>query len=130
MHGSDGLDEITTTGATLVYEITGAELKKHVWMPQDFGVPQAMLQDLEGGDRARNAEIARAVLGGKRGPQRDVVVVNAAVAIVAAGRAADLRSAMQLAGETIDSGAAGDRLDALIRFSAAELKPARPASRP
>jgi anthranilate phosphoribosyltransferase len=119
VHGFDGMDEVSTTGATLVYEITGGELKKHVWMPRDFGVPPSMLADLEGGDPARNAEIARAVLSGVRGPQRDIVAVNAAVGLVASGKAADLLTAMKMASDAIDSGAAQSRLDDLVRKSQA-----------
>jgi anthranilate phosphoribosyltransferase len=117
VHGFEGLDEVSTSGPTLVYEIVRGDLRKHVWTPRDFGVPQASLYELEGGGRERNAEIARAVLGRERGPQRDIVVVNAAVALVAAGRTENLRAAARIAAESIDSGAANTALDRLTRFS-------------
>jgi anthranilate phosphoribosyltransferase len=130
VHGFDGLDEVSTSGPTLVYEILRGELRKHVWTPKDFGVPQSSLYELEGGDRERNVEIARAVLGGVRGPQRDIVVVNAAVALVAAGRTQDLRAAVRLAAESIDSGAASAALDGLARFSQSDAtEPAAKADR-
>jgi anthranilate phosphoribosyltransferase len=117
VHGFDGLDEVSTTGPTLVYEVVRGAVRKHVWTPKDFGVRQALLSDLEGGDRERNAGIARAVLGGAPGPQRDIVVVNAAVALVAAGCAESLRDAVRRAAESIDSGAAKSALDRLATFS-------------
>lgn len=117
VHGFAGLDEVSTTGPTLVYEVVRGAVRKHVWTPKDFGVRQALLSDLEGGDRERNAGIARAVLGGAPGPQRDIVVVNAAVALVAAGCAESLRDAVRRAAESIDSGAAKSALDRLATFS-------------
>ncbi len=117
VHGLDGLDEVSTTGPTLVYEIARGSLRKQVWTPKDFGVRQAFLSDLEGGDRGRNAEIAQAVLDGAPGPQRDIVVVNAAVALVAAGRAESLRDAVRSAASSIDSGAAKSALERLAAFS-------------
>jgi anthranilate phosphoribosyltransferase len=117
VHGFEGLDEVSTGGPTLVYEIMRGDLRKHVWTPKDFGIPQASLYELEGGSRERNAEIARAVLGREHGAQRDIVVVNAAVALIAAGRTEDLRAAVRIAAESIDSGAASDALDRLREFS-------------
>jgi len=116
VHGSDGLDEITTTGPTEAYEIRGARVEKHVWNPGDFGVQQAALADLAGGDPAFNARIVREILGGSRGPRRDIVLVNAAAGLVAAGLATNLQDAMRIAAESIDSGAAADRLAQLERF--------------
>jgi anthranilate phosphoribosyltransferase len=127
VHGFDGMDEVSTTGPTLAYEIAGGSLRKHVWMPRDFGVRQTSLSDLEGGDRERNADIARAVLGGAPGPQRDIVVVNAAVALIAAGRAESLREAVQRAAASIDSGAAGAALRRLAEFSSSALRNAAEA---
>lgn len=110
VHGHDGLDEISTTGATDVYEISPGRLIKTLWMPSDFGVPRASLQDLQGGDPSRNAKIARQVLAGEKGPARDIVLVNAAAGLLAAGIASDLRQGMSAAAHSIDSGAAADRL--------------------
>src|SRR5271154_6105406 len=84
VHGTDGLDEVTTTGTTLVFEITGHHVHSFQWTPADFGVPRADVEDLRGGDRARNAEIATAVLKGQAGAQRDIVLVNSAAALIAA----------------------------------------------
>ena len=121
VHGLDGLDEISTTGPTLVYEIRENSLQQHTWTPSDFGVPAASLSELAGGDRDANCEIARQILGGCTGPRRDIVVVNAAAALVAAGAAPSLRAGVELAAESIDSGAASRRLKALIDFSDACL---------
>ena len=85
VHGSDGLDEITTTGPTLAFEIRDGKVERRTLEPADFAVPSAAPADLQGGDQARNLEIASAVLAGERGPQRDIVLVNAAAALVAAG---------------------------------------------
>jgi anthranilate phosphoribosyltransferase len=116
VHGSDGLDEVTTTGSTLVFEVTGASVRSFNWTPADFGIPTATAEALRGGDRARNASIATAILQGQPGAQRDIVLVNSAAALVAAG-AADLREAMQRAAESIDSGAAWTKLQRLAAFS-------------
>jgi anthranilate phosphoribosyltransferase len=117
VHGSDGLDEITTTGATLVFEISGSEVRSFEWTPADFGVQPTDASALRGGDRARNAEIATAVLQGARGPHRDIVLVNSAAALMAAGLAANPLDAMQLAAESIDSGAAWKKLQQLAAFT-------------
>jgi anthranilate phosphoribosyltransferase len=116
-HGSDGLDEITTTGPTLVFEIRGGEVARRTVSPDDFGVPRAALEDLKGGDAAANSEIARAILAGAAGRRRDVALVNAAAALVAAGRAPDFTSGMRLAAEAIDSGAAQRKLEELAAFA-------------
>jgi anthranilate phosphoribosyltransferase len=118
VHGSDGLDEITTTGTTLVFEIRGGTVAQHSWQPEDFGVPVATPPALKGGDIATNAAIAREILSGCAGPRRDIVLVNAAAALVAAGKAESLREAVRLAASSIDTGAACAKLDALARFSA------------
>lgn len=119
VHGSDGLDEITTTGSTLVFEIEAGALRQYRLEPADFGVPAARPEDLKGGDAETNAAIAREILGGRRGPRRDIVVVNAAVALVAAGKAASFREGAALAAASIDSGAARAKLEALASFCAA-----------
>jgi anthranilate phosphoribosyltransferase len=121
VHGLEGLDEISTTGPTLVFEISGTSVRKHLWTPADFGVRRARLEDLAGGDRETNCAIARRILGGEAGPARDIVLVNAAVGLLAAGRVADLHSGMAMAAESIDSGAAAARLDRLVRFTQGTL---------
>jgi anthranilate phosphoribosyltransferase len=117
VHGFDGLDEISTTGPTLVFEVIGEEVQKHLWMPADFGVHRAKLDDLAGGDVARNREIAQGVLAGETGPQRDIVLVNAAAALVAAGRVQSLSAGMDAGAHSIDSGAAARKLTELAAFS-------------
>ncbi len=113
VHGHDGLDEITTTGPTDVYEIRTGAVVKHLWMPSDFGVKRAFGEQLLGGDALRNAEIAREILSGATGAMRDIVVVNAAAGLVAAGIAKDLRDGVELAEKSIDSREAAAKLDHL-----------------
>ena len=119
VHGSDGLDEITTTGTTLAFEIRHGEVLRRTLAPDDFGVALAQPGDLKGGDREMNLAIAREILGGAPGPRRDIVLVNAAAALVAVGRAQDFREGVALAAEAIDSGAARGKAEALARFTRA-----------
>jgi len=116
VHGSDGLDEITITGPTLAYEIEQGMVTRRTLTPEDFGVPPAPLEELQGGDPDENCEIARAILAGARGPKRDVVLVNAAAALVVAARAASFAEGMAIAAESIDTGAARRKLDQLAAF--------------
>jgi anthranilate phosphoribosyltransferase len=113
VHGHDGLDEITTTGPTDVYEVWTGRVAKHLWMPADFGVKRAFGESLLGGDAAQNAEIARSILAGAGGPKRDIVLVNAAAGLLALGQAKDLREGMELSGNSIDSGRAAKKLEEL-----------------
>ncbi len=113
VHSVDGLDEISTTGSTIVFEVAGKEISKHIWEPSDFGVQRARLSALIPFGREENVTIAESVLRGDSGPRRDIVLVNAAAALVLADRAKDFRGAMVIAGESIDSGAARAKLDAL-----------------
>jgi anthranilate phosphoribosyltransferase len=117
VHGSDGLDEVTTTGSTLVFEITGSQVRSFQWTPVDFGVSPANAEALRGGDRACNAAIAMAILHGQPGPQRDIVLVNSAAALVAAGSTNDLHDAIARAAQSIDSGAAWNKMRQLAEFS-------------
>jgi len=116
-HGADGLDEITTTGATLLFEVRPGHLARRSVTPEDFGVPAASPEDLGGGDAKANAEITRAVLGGARGPQRDIVLANTSAALVAAGKAAGFCQGMELAAQSIDGGAARQKLEQLAAFT-------------
>jgi anthranilate phosphoribosyltransferase len=116
VHGSDGLDEITITGPTLAYEIAKGQVTRRTLTPADFGVTPAPIEELQGGDPDENCEIARAILAGARGPKRDVVLVNAAAALVVAGRAAGFADGMTIAAESIDSGAARRKLEDLAAF--------------
>jgi anthranilate phosphoribosyltransferase len=124
VHGSDGLDEVTTTGSTSVCEVTRRGVRRFEWNPSDFGVQPAGASDLAGGDRSVNCAIAAAILGGGRGAPRDIVLVNAAAALLAAGVAADLREAMQRASESIDSGQAWEKVQRLRVFTSANQPPA------
>jgi len=140
VHGSDGLDEVTTTGPTEVFEVRGGKVEQFVWQPSDFGVRRASLDDLRGGDRNRNLEIAKSVLSGASGAPRDIVLVNAAAALMAIGKADTPREAVRIAAESIDSGAAKRKIDELSSFSRARLqntpptgedrRPGDPAARP
>jgi anthranilate phosphoribosyltransferase len=113
VHGHDGLDEVTTTAATDVYEVTGKGVEKQLWKPSDFGVRMAQLDSLKGGDSSCNAQIILGLLRGSSGPCRDIVLVNAAAGLLAAGLAPDLRSGTELAARSIDSGAALGKLELL-----------------
>ena len=104
--GGGGLDEVSTTGSTEVYEVWTGRVEKCVWMPEDFGVPKVALDALAGGDAADNAKIAVELLRGTKGPKRDIVLVNAAAGLMAAGLAATPREGVAKAAEAIDSGSA------------------------
>lgn len=116
VHGSDGLDEVTTTGPTTVFEVVHDQVRKFCWTPSDFGVQTASAADLVGGERAANSKIARDILHGERGPGRDIVLVNAAAALLAAEAAVDLSAAMRTAERAIDSGAAWAKVEKLAEF--------------
>jgi anthranilate phosphoribosyltransferase len=118
VHGSDGLDEITTTGPTSAWEIRDGKVEARTLEPGDFAVQTATADDLRGGDRQVNLEIANAVLAGAHGPQRDIVLVNAAAALVAAGKAETFLEGMALGVVSIDSGAAKSKVRALAEFTA------------
>jgi anthranilate phosphoribosyltransferase len=115
--GSDGLDEITTTGPTAVTELDRGRVRNFTIRPEDVGLPRASPQELVGGDADENAAALRAVLEGSPGPYRDVVLMNAAAGLVVAGRAATLREGVTLASQVIDSGRASASLEALVRAS-------------
>ena len=117
VHGSDGLDEITTTGPTLAFEIREGHVERRTLEPADFGVPAARPEALKGGDPKLNLEIAYGVLGGAHGPHRDIVLANAAAAFVAAGQADVFLEGVALAVVSIDSGAARAKAEALARFT-------------
>jgi len=113
VHGQDGLDEITTTTATDVYEVTAMGVRKHLWKPADFGVQIAQPASLKGGDSACNAQMILGILRGGVGSCRDIVLVNAAAGLLAAGLAPDLAGGMELTKQAIDSGAAMAKLEQL-----------------
>ena len=117
VHGSDGLDELTTTGISQVAVLDGGQVSTFKVSPKNAGLPEAKPDDLTGGDAAENAAHIRAVLGGNRGPFRDIVLLNAGAALLVAGKAKTLRDGVTLAAESIDSGKAKAVLEALIKQS-------------
>ena len=117
VHGSDGLDELTTTGPTRVVALERGEVRSFEVTPEDAGLPRAEASDLKGGDPAHNAAALRAVLEGQRGAYRDIAILNAAAALVVAGRAADLREGAGIAAHAIETGAARATLDKLVAVS-------------
>ena len=121
VHGSDGLDEITTTGPTHVVAWEHGAIRRFTIRPEDLGLRLATLADLRGGDAAHNAAALRACLAGQRGAYRDIAGLNAAAALVVAGRANDLRHGLDLAFEALDTGRAATTLERLVHVSQAGL---------
>ena len=117
VHGLDGLDEITITAPTRIAEVRDGTVRTYEITPEEFGMQRGTLDDISGGDAAVNAAIIAEVLAGKKSSKRDVVLLNAAAALVAAGRADHLADALPLASKSIDSGAAAGKLAALVRFT-------------
>ncbi len=117
VHGADGLDEISLSGETHVAEARDGRVRSYRVAPEDFGLARAPLAALAGGDAAENARIIRRVLQGEPGPRRDIVLANAAAALVAAGLAAGFLEGARLAAQAIDSGGARTKLDQLIAFT-------------
>jgi anthranilate phosphoribosyltransferase len=120
VHGSDGLDELTVTGESHVAEWHEGRVREFAVKPADAGLKLASPAALKGGDAAENAEALRAVLGGIAGPYRDAVLLNAAAALIVAGRAGDLKKGAALAAHSIDSGAARSALEGLIAITRPE----------
>src|SRR5499426_1995780 len=117
VHGADGLDEISNTGESELAEVHEGVVRTSRLRPEDFGMPRAAIGDLRGGDRTENARIIREILGGESSPRRDIVLMNAAAALVVGGAAQDFKDGVAIAARSIDSGAATKRLDALIELS-------------
>ena len=117
VHGHDGLDELTTTGPSTVFDVDGGEVRTYVVEPGELGVPVAAPDDLKGGDVATNAELARRILAGEPGAHRELVVLNAAAGLVAGGAAADLVAGVAAARAALDEGRAASVLHALVETS-------------
>ena len=117
VHGLDGLDEITISGPTRIAEVRDGRVRAYEVTPEQFGLQSASLEAIAGGDAARNAAIIRAVLDGERSPRRDIVVLNAAAALVAAALAETMAEAIPLAAYAIDCGHARQRLQLLAEFT-------------
>jgi anthranilate phosphoribosyltransferase len=117
VHGLDGLDEITITGPTRIAEVREGNVRTYEVKPEEFGMKRAPIESISGGGADANAAIIREILAGKKSPRRDVVLLNAAAALVAAGKADHLSDALPLVAKSVDSGAAASKLEALIRFT-------------
>ena len=117
VHGADGLDELTTTGITKVAELKGGAIRTFDVKPEDAGLPRATLAQLKGGDAQVNAAAIREVLAGEPGAFRDIVLLNAAAALIVGGKAANLRDGVERAARAIDTGAAAQALDKLVAIT-------------
>jgi anthranilate phosphoribosyltransferase len=122
VHGADGLDEISISGETHIAELRDGVVRTFTIVPEDFGFRRSPVDALRGGDAGQNAQIIHRILGKsmlyrEHGPHRQIVLANAAAALVAAGRAHDFLDGIRLAAVSIDSGAARERLDAFVAFS-------------
>jgi anthranilate phosphoribosyltransferase len=114
VHGADGLDEVSNTGESRISEVREGVVRTFTVRPEDFGLARATIADLQGGDREQNAQIIRGILVGEPGPRRDIVLMNAAAALVAGGKARDLKEGVELAARAIDTGAARATLESLV----------------
>jgi anthranilate phosphoribosyltransferase len=119
VHGAGGLDEISLAGETIVAEVRDGRVRKFSVTPEEFGVKRAPLEAIRGGTAAENAALIRRILSGEAGPARDIVVINAAAALVAAGVAENFRDAAELASSVLSSGAADETLARLVEFTSA-----------
>jgi anthranilate phosphoribosyltransferase len=117
VHGQDGMDEITLTAPTRIAEITPAGVTVSIIAPEDYGFTRCAMADLRGGDARGNAAIVRSILGGETGPKREIVLLNAAYGLVAAGKAVDLYEGFRIAAAAIDSGRALKQLEKLIAMT-------------
>ena len=117
VHGHDGLDEISVCAPTRISALTDGIIKTYDLSPEQFFSRTADMSDLAGGSPADNAEITFNLLNGEKGPKRNIVLLNAGAALVVAGKAANVKEGIHMAEETIDSGAAADKLQQLIRFT-------------
>ena len=120
VHGADGLDEITTTDVTYVAMLDDGVITRSEIAPEDAGLRRARMVDLQGGTARENAEALKALFAGQEGAYRDIVLLNSAAALMVAGLAGDIMSAMALARQALDSGAAKAKLDHLIAASTRE----------
>ncbi len=117
VHGDDGLDEVTITARTKVSEFDKGELSTYYVEPEEFGLKKGKLEDIKGGTAKENAKIIKDILSGKKGPKRDIVLANSSMALMAAGKASDLKKGVKMAAESIDSGKAEEKLEELIKMT-------------
>ncbi len=115
--GEDGLDEISITSRTRITELKQGKIRTYYIQPEDFGIKRASLEELRGGTREENAFILKDALQGKKGPKRQIVLINAAACLAAAGLAEDLKEGIKIAEDSIDSGKAKEKLEQLIAFT-------------
>jgi len=125
VHGAGGMDEISTAGPTRITQLKKGSIKTYEIAPEDFGLSRRKLSDIRGGNAIYNAEITRRVLEGEKGPYREVVLLNAAAAIVVAGAAGDIHEGIKLAEQSIDSGNAMGKLEELVALTNSNLKDVR-----
>jgi anthranilate phosphoribosyltransferase len=117
VHGKDGLDEISNTAPTIIAELNHRNIKVYSIEPKDLGLPKRSLEEIKGGDSVKNAQITLSVLGGEKGPAREIVLLNAGAAIVVGGKAGTIKEGISLAAKSIETGAAYTKLEALKSFS-------------
>ncbi|MBI4289541.1 MAG: anthranilate phosphoribosyltransferase [Chloroflexi bacterium] len=117
VHSNDGLDELSTVAPNQVSELKEGQVKTYTLDATSFGLPRAKKEDLKGGDTGFNVQVARNVLKGEKGPQRDAVLLNAAAALIAADKIGNFHSGLTLAAESIDSGKAAGKLEDLVQLS-------------
>ena len=117
VHGSDGMDEMTLTGETLVAEVTPAGVTLSSVAPEQFGLTRCKMAALKGGDAVANALIIKSVLAGEKGPRRDIVLLNSAYALVAAGKIATPEEGLTMAAEAIDSGRGLQQVEKLAELT-------------
>jgi anthranilate phosphoribosyltransferase len=117
VHGEDGLDEITVTGKTFIAELKDGKICSYEITPEECGLARAQSGDLKGGTAKDNAELLRGILSGRRGAQRDIVLMNAAAALIAGDKTAAFREGIAMAAAAIDSGKALQKLEEFIAFS-------------
>jgi len=117
VHGEDGMDELSINSPTTVWELRNGEVRSYTTTSEDAGLTQASLDDIRGGTAEENAQTARNTLSGTTGPTTDVVLLNAAAALLVGGKAADLKQGVTLARQAIESGAATDKLKTFASLS-------------
>jgi anthranilate phosphoribosyltransferase len=117
VHGEDGLDEITISSRTRVSRFCQGKTDNYYVKPEDFGLRKGTIKDIRGGTKDDNAAITLSILNGEKGPRRDIVLMNTAFALIAAGKTEDMKTALSIAADTIDSGKASQKLDEVKRVS-------------
>jgi anthranilate phosphoribosyltransferase len=112
--GEGSFDEISITGTTFVSELRDGKVTEYQMIPEDFGMPRGRIDDIRGGDAKENAAIVTHVLKGEEGPKRDMILLNAGAAFYASAKVADMKEGIEMAKESIDSGKAFEKLQALV----------------